>query len=93
MNFSKIANRSFENVAKLKYFGTAKNKNLINEKIKSRLNLGNACYHSVQNLLTSHQQSKNVIQNYNFTCSFIWGCNLVSDIKGTTHTCTLRTRC
>jgi hypothetical protein len=30
-----------------------KNKNFIQEEIKRRLNSGNACYHSVQNLLSS----------------------------------------
>jgi hypothetical protein len=33
---------------------------MIQEEIKSRLNSGNACYHSVQNLLSSHLLSKNV---------------------------------
>jgi hypothetical protein len=33
---------------------------LIQEEIKRRLNLGNACYHSVQNLLSSHLLSKNI---------------------------------
>jgi hypothetical protein len=57
----KIANRSFENVAQLKCFGTtATNQNLIQGKIKRILNLGNACYHSVQNLLSSRLLSKNV---------------------------------
>jgi hypothetical protein len=47
----KIANRSFENVSQFKYLGTAvTNQNLIEEEIKRRLNSGNACYHSVQNL-------------------------------------------
>jgi hypothetical protein len=32
--------------------------NSIQEKIKSRLKLGNACYHSVQNLLSSRLLSK-----------------------------------
>jgi hypothetical protein len=36
------------------------NQNLIQEKIKMRLNAGNACYHSVQNLLSSHLLSKNL---------------------------------
>jgi hypothetical protein len=30
------------------------------EEIKSRLNLGNACYHSVQSLLSSHVLSRNL---------------------------------
>jgi hypothetical protein len=36
------------------------NQNLIQEEIKRRLNSGNACYHSVQNLLSSRLLSKNV---------------------------------
>jgi hypothetical protein len=45
----KIANRSFESVTKFKYLGTAlTDKNCMNKEIKSRLNSGNACYHSVQ---------------------------------------------
>jgi hypothetical protein len=34
--------------------------NLIQEEIKRILNSGKACYHSVQNLLSSHLLSKNV---------------------------------
>jgi hypothetical protein len=54
----KIANRCSENMAQFKYFGTIANQNLIQEVIKRRLNLGNACYHSVEYLLSSHLLSK-----------------------------------
>jgi hypothetical protein len=50
----KLGNRCFENVQHFRYVGTAiTNQYLIQEKIKGRLNLGNACYHSVQNLSSS----------------------------------------
>jgi hypothetical protein len=39
---------------------TVTNQNLIQEEIKSRLDTGNACYHSVQNLSSSRLPSKNV---------------------------------
>jgi hypothetical protein len=55
----KIASESFENVAKFKYLGTKlTNKNDIYDEIKSRLNSGNACYLSVQNLLSSRLISR-----------------------------------
>jgi hypothetical protein len=48
-------------VSEFKYLGTTiTNENLIQEEIKSRLNSGNACYHSVRNLLSSRLLSKNV---------------------------------
>jgi hypothetical protein len=57
----KIGNRSFENVSQFKYLGTTVTiQNLIQEEIKRRMNSGNACYHSVQNLLSSCLLSKNV---------------------------------
>jgi hypothetical protein len=57
----KIGNRLFENVSQFRYLGTTvTNQNLIQEEIKRRLNSGNACYHSVQKLLSSRLLSKNV---------------------------------
>jgi hypothetical protein len=50
----KIVNRTFEDVAKFKYLRTTlTDQNYMHEEIKSRLNSGNACYHSVQILLSS----------------------------------------
>jgi len=39
---------------------TLTNQNSIQEKMKSRLKSGSTCYHSVQNLLPSSLQSKNL---------------------------------
>jgi hypothetical protein len=48
-------------MAKFKFFGTTlTNKNDIHDEVKSRLNSGNACYYSVQNLSFSRLISKNL---------------------------------
>jgi hypothetical protein len=57
----RIADKSSENVAKFKYLGMMlTNQNAIHDDSKSRLNSGNACYHSVQNLLSSCLISENL---------------------------------
>ena len=57
----RIDNSAFERVEEFKYFGTTlTNINSIAEEIKSRLRSGSACYHSVQNLLSSRLLSKNL---------------------------------
>ena len=59
-NSMKIDNSSIERVEEFKYLGTTlTNQNSIEEEIKSRLKLGNACYYLVQNLLSSRLLSKN----------------------------------
>ena len=57
----KTDNSSFERMKQFKYLGTTlTNQNFIQEEIKSRLKSGNACYHSVRNLLSSSLLYKNL---------------------------------
>jgi hypothetical protein len=66
-------NGSFGNVSQFKYLGmTVTIQNLIQEESKSRLNSGNACYHSVQNLLSVENHKNYNIQDYKFVCGSIW---------------------
>jgi hypothetical protein len=70
-------------------FGNDSNKSKF--EIKRWLNSGNACYHSVQNLLSSHLLSKNIKIRIYKTITWLlvlYGCEtyLVSDIKGGTQT-------
>jgi len=62
----RIDNSTFERVEEFKYLGTTlTNQNSIAEEIKSILKSGNACCHSVQNLLSSRLLSKNLkIETY-----------------------------
>ena len=57
----RIGNISLEKVEEFKFMGTnLKNQNSIEEEIKSRLKSGNACYHSVQILLSCSVLPKNI---------------------------------
>jgi hypothetical protein len=57
----KIDKSPIERVEEFKYLGTTlTDQNSIQENIKIRLKLGNACYYSVQNLLSSRLLSKNL---------------------------------
>jgi hypothetical protein len=72
----KIADRSFESVAKFKYLGTTlTDTNSMHEEIKGRLNLENGCYHLVQILLSSCLLSRDVkviVQNKETASCFVW---------------------
>jgi hypothetical protein len=66
-------------VEEFKYLGrTLMNRNSIHEEIKSRLKSGNACYHSVQNLLSSRLLYKNrknrVYKTVVFVTCCLYGC-------------------
>ena len=57
----RIDNSTYERVEGFKYLGTTlANQNSIPEEIKSRSMSGNACYHSVQNLLSSRLLFRNL---------------------------------
>ena len=82
-------NSSFESVEEFKYWGTTiTNQNSIQEEIKSRSNSRNACYHSVQDLLSSKLLSKNTLSKMYRTIILpvvLYGCG--------TRSLTLRGKC
>ncbi|KAJ4446969.1 hypothetical protein ANN_13671 [Periplaneta americana] len=60
----KIGDLSFEEVEKFKYLGaTVTNINDTREEIKRRINMGNACYYSVETLLSSKYAIRKVQDN------------------------------
>jgi len=82
-------NSSIERVEEFKYLATTlTDQNSIQEEIKSRLKLGNACYYSVQNVLCYSVLYKNVkIKIYRtvILCVVLYGCETWSaDIEGGT---------
>ena len=55
-----IGNLSFENVEKFRYLGvTVTNTKDIRKEIKRRINMGNACYYSLEKILSSRLLSRN----------------------------------
>jgi hypothetical protein len=65
-----------------------KNQNDIHDEIKKRLHLGNACYYSVQNLLSSHLTSKNLktkIYKTVILLTVLYGCKNWSLTLGEEH--------
>ena len=72
----KIENNCSERLEEFRYLDkTLTDQNSFQEDIKSRSKSGNACYYSVQNLLSSNLLSKNMkikdIQDYNFVFCFV----------------------
>jgi hypothetical protein len=77
-----IDNKSIKNVAQSKYVETTlTNQNLIQEEIKSRLNVSNVCYYLVQKLLSSSLLTENMkIRIYKGITMpvFLFGCEIWS---------------
>jgi hypothetical protein len=68
-------------VEDFKYLGrNLKNENSVQEEIKSRLKSGNACYRSVQNLLSSSLLSRNMKINIyeSIILPVLYGCEILS---------------
>ena len=56
----RIGSNLYENVKSFKYLGSLVSQNSIQKEIECRLKAGNACYYSVQTLLSSRLLSKNL---------------------------------
>ena len=85
----KIDNSSIERVEEFKYLGmTLTYQNSIQEEITSRLKLGNACYYSAQNLLSSRLLSKNLTLRR--LMSYIYGAPILDVSRS--HTTTQHSR-
>jgi len=71
-----IGNNSSEKAEQFRYLGTTiTNQNTIPEEINSKVGSGNACYHSVQNILSSRLLSKNIkIQRTTILPAVMYGC-------------------
>ena len=85
----KMDSRAFQMVEEFKHLGaTLTNQNYLQEEIKRSLKSGNACCHSMQNILSSSLLSKNLkiklYRTINFACYFVWVWKLVADIEGGT---------
>jgi hypothetical protein len=78
----KIHDNSFERLKELKYLGTSlKNLNSIQEEIKYKLKSRNACYNSVQNLMSPSFLLKNTkIKTYRTIILpvVLYGCEICS---------------
>ena len=69
----KIDNSSFERVEQFRYLGnTLINQNCIQEEIRRGLQSGNACCHSVQNLMSSSLLSQNMKTKIYRTIILYW---------------------
>jgi hypothetical protein len=74
----RIVNRSFQDVTKFKSLRTIlTDQNHMHKESNSTLNSGNACYHSVQSLLSSRLLSRNLKLKYKKTIKLpvvLYGC-------------------
>ena len=73
----KTDSSSFARAEQFRYLGTLTDQNSIQEEIKSGLKSGNACYYSVQNLLSSSLLYKNLMNKIYITIILLvvlYGC-------------------